>query len=658
MLEIFDKNRRRVAIAENACDKSEDQRINSIWYLHFALPYNDPKNNYCQPFNFVRLDGGELYRIMPASTQVTDTGNISYQCEHVLATLIDKILFGYHVVGNRGVYTKDCINYVLNHQDVKNWVLYECDFSRQFEYGWEQETLLSALFSIATPLSDYMWVTDTTVYPWRLSLKRIDMSQKPDLYIRPNWNLLSYSASKDPQQICTRLYPLGYGEGINQLTIKEVNNGVPYLQSPQSIIDKYGIIERVWIDRRYEDAESLKAAAQVMLDELQNPTLQYDIGFSELDEADYNKAAIGKRTRILYPELDVKVDTFITDLHYVYGDITQSTITIANKSTSIAANVADMQDRQRIEQSYAQGATQLFAQSVQANATSEKGAKLNFFIPAEMRIVNAVVVKIQLDRFRSYSKATEGGGATTATSSEGGATSTTSSSGGGHSATSSSGGATTATSSNGGGLSVTSGSSSKKSSDEGGYYINEFTGRSSLTAYYGSTGTAEGHSHSYVEIEGSYDGGSFGRGWHRHLFNYDTRHSHNIDHTHSVSASAHSHTVAISAHSHTVNIPAHTHTIEIRDHKHTVTLKDHTHGITQGIFEFGYPSAAGVYINGVLKTSVGKDAELDITQYLVDDGKIPRGRWHTIELRPDDLAYITIDIAVQGFVQSRGDNTV
>ena len=388
------------------------------------------------------------------------------------------MLFGYHVVGNRGVYTRDCINYVLDHQDVKNWVLYECDFSRQFEYGWEQETLLSALFSIATPLSDYMWVTDTTVYPWRLSLKRIDMSQVPDLYIRAKWNLLSYSESKDPQQICTRLYPLGYGEGVNQLTIKDVNNGVPYLQSPQPIIDKYGIIERVWIDRRYEDAESLKAAAQVMLNELQNPMLQYDIGFAELDESDYNKAAIGKRTRILYPELGVKVDTFITDLHYNHEDITQSTITIANKSTSIASNVADLQDRQRIEQSYAQGATQLFAQSVQANATNEKGAKLNFYIPAEMRIVNAVVVKIQLDRFRSYSKATEGGGATTATSSSGGATSTTSSSGGGSSVTSSSGGsssvtsssggATTATSSSGGGISVTSGSSSKTTSDEGG----------------------------------------------------------------------------------------------------------------------------------------------------------------------------------------------
>lgn len=662
MLEIFDKNRRRIAIAENACNKEEEQRINSIWYLHFALPYNDSKNEYCQPFNYVRLDEGELYRIMPASARVTETGYITYQCEHVLATLIDKVMFGYHVVGNRGVYTRDCINYVLGKQDVKNWVLYECDFSRQFEYGWEQETLLSALFSIATPLSDYMWVTDTSVYPWRLSLKRIDMSQKPELYIRANWNMLSYGDDSDPQQICTRLYPLGYGEGVNQLTIKSVNNGIPYLQSPQAYIDRYGIIERVWIDRRYEDPESLKAAAQVMLDELQDPIRQYEIGFAQLDSADYNKAAIGKRTRILYPELGTKVDTFITELRLKHGDIVNSTVVIANHSTSIATDIANMADRQRIEQSYAQGATQLFAQSVQANATTQKGAKLNFYIPAEMRIVNAVKVKIQLDRFRSYSKATEGGGATTATSSDGGASAPTSSSGGASTVTSASGGGGSVTSAAGGSTKATSDSSSKETSDSGLVIDQILTGYSAAGGESVSTGSAGGalnsHSHSYIRPIWGYAGGSGNYGWHQHYIYKNLSHSHGMSHTHNVSIGSHTHSVSIGSHSHSVSIGGHTHTVTIKAHKHTVSIPNHTHNISQGIFEFGSPTAASLYINGVRKAGIGKDAELDITQYLVEDGSIPRGRWHQIELVPDDLAYITIDITVQGFVQSRGDNTV
>ena len=46
MIEIFDKSRRRVAIAENAHAISEQQRINAVWYLYFSLPYKDPKNEY------------------------------------------------------------------------------------------------------------------------------------------------------------------------------------------------------------------------------------------------------------------------------------------------------------------------------------------------------------------------------------------------------------------------------------------------------------------------------------------------------------------------------------------------------------------------------------------------------------------------------------
>ena len=39
MLEIFDKSRKRIAIAENASGVEEERKINSLWYLTFSLPY-------------------------------------------------------------------------------------------------------------------------------------------------------------------------------------------------------------------------------------------------------------------------------------------------------------------------------------------------------------------------------------------------------------------------------------------------------------------------------------------------------------------------------------------------------------------------------------------------------------------------------------------
>ena len=78
----------------------------------------------------------------------------------------------------------------------------------------------------------------------------------------------------------------------------------------------------------------------------------------------------------------------------------------------------------------------------------------------------------------------------------------------------------------------------------------------------------------------------------------------------------------------------------------------------QGIFEFGYPTRADIYVNGKLKASMNRSIELDISEYLLNDkNQLPRGSWLSVEVRPNDLAYVTIDLAIKGFVQSRGGGT-
>lgn len=599
MIEIFDRAiRKRVAIAENAYAISEERRINAVWYLNFSLPYQDPKNEYCKPCHYVRYNGGELYRIMPSQMDVDETGSIAYQCEHVLATLIDDVMFGYHVVGNLGTYTADAIRYVLGHQVTKNWVLYECDFRRQFEYGWEQESLLSALFSIANPLvGPYMWVTDTTVYPWRLSLKALEATGKPEMYIRRRHNMGSFHRGRDPQQVVTRLYPLGYGEGVNQLGISSVNGGVPYLQSPPGIVAKYGLIQRVWTDRRYEDPESLKAAAQAMLDKLQEPLVSYEVGFQELGQSDFDRAEVGKRVRIVFPEIGESVDTCIIELRRDYGDVERSSIVVSNREASIASSVADMADRQRIEQTYAQGATQLYSQALQGNGSAEKGLVMDFFIPQEMRIINRILAKVRVNRFRAYSRSTQ--------SQEGRVVSSTTTD------------TQTCSSSSGGGAWTTTGG--------GGGVITD-TGESGINVKWikAVTYDAAGHCHEFRRVD------------------------------------SHQHEVTIRDHVHQIEISGHSHTVTISGHAHNVTIPAHAHQITPGIYEFGSPKRFGLYVNGTKKADFdGQDAELDVTSYLVEENRmIPRDRWLSLEVRPDDLAYISIDLIVQGFVQSRGDNTV
>ena len=138
-------------------------------------------------------------------------------------------------------------------------------------------------------------------------------------------------------------------------------------------------------------------------------------------------------------------------------------------------------------------------------------------------------------------------------------------------------------------------------------------------------------------------------------------HTHTVDdHSHRLTIPAHSHTTTIPGHSHRVTIPDHRHTITIPGHSHKVTVPSHSHNITPGIYQYGNPQKFGLYINGIKKADFsGRTAELDITDLLTgSDNMIPRGSWLSLEVRPDDLAYISIDLIVQGFIQSRGDKTV
>ncbi|MDD7352004.1 MAG: phage tail protein [Peptoniphilaceae bacterium] len=594
MLEVFNKNLKRIAYLENAFEIVEDIKINSINYLNFKIPNNDFKVKFLKPFYYIKCNKN-LYRILPKIVETEETEILNVECEHVLATLLNDVIFGNVIIGNLGTYTEEVLKFILNKQKTKNWQLGRCDFSRQFEYCWENENLASALFSVPKPLAeDYMWTFDTENYPWTINLVKLDKTKKPDSYIHSKKNLLRLTKSSDPKQLFTRIYPLGYGEGINQLTIKDINNGIPYLQSPKAIIDKYGIIETIWIDRRYENVESLRDAAKAMLEEFQEPLMEYEVDYQAIDERE--KIELGSKIRII--DNEGYFDDFVVGIRFEYDDIKKTIITIANKSRTVATSIADLADRQRIEMTYSQGATQLYAQSLQVNADSKHGAEINFFIPNEMRIINKVMAKIKLESFRAYSKATEGGGASSETTDSGGGTITS---------TEWTGGDYTSTDGGGGGYTTTHGASNVQGDM---YRIN-----------------VQGGSGGYIETYKT------------------TYHEHDID---------------IPNHRHDVRIPNHSHSVEIPSHRHNISLPNHEHKIVPGIYTFGYPKSFEIKVNGKSRGYVSStNWEYDVTKYLLDDKKrISRGSWQSIEIIPNDLSYISIDLMLQGFVQSRGDYTV
>ena len=651
-LSIFDHNtRKRLAFLQNAYRIGYKLDMNQVWSARFTLPYDDPKNRYCQPLNFVEVYDDEeyigLFRIIPSRIhRDSSTQEITYECEHVIATLIDDYLIKWHEIGNRGTYTNQVVQYVLNQQTVRRWTLGDCAFQHQYLYGWENENLLSAMFSIPNVFTErYRWDYDTMNYPWTLNLRANPTEEiavksvynsatgqtENFTYVKHNAvaeiryrkNMLGIEKVIDASTIVTRLYAFGYGEGDNQLNISKANpTRKMYIDADTQ--STYGIITQVWIDRRYQYADTLYQAALKRLESLKEPQVSYNVQAAYFENL--KKCKVGDIVRIIDDEdgTDLYLPLQTIEKSDMTGAPNDATLTFGNLQDDAAGSVADLFDRQRIEESYSQGAVTLYSQNFADNAASGFPAEMRFYIPANVVHINEIILHGRFSAFRGYSKATKGGGATssttqnggsstptteaggsttltsesggsttvtsagggatTATSSSGGASTVTSNSGGSSTVTSASGGASTVTSAAGGSGSVTSaagGSSTQTSSSGGGF--NAATGEGAVGMEQAYTGPTDSHSHTYNRPSyGSNQYGYGGYGWHTHSFSIGS-HTHTVSvpsHSHSVSIPEHTHSVSVPSHSHSVSIPNHTHSVSIPNHTHTVTIQNHTHSIS------------------------------------------------------------------------------
>jgi phage minor structural protein len=627
MIKIRDTQRRLLAILENAFNIGYEKRLNELWLANFSLPLDDPKNEHCEEFNLVELiddSTGEyvgLYRIVPSQTSKNESSNIiTYELQHVLSTLMDDVLFQYHQLTNRT--TTQSIQYLLDRQEVAHWKLGRVDFSAYHTFKAENENgLLGTLFEIPKTLTeDYQFTYDTKSYPWTLNL--VKASTKVTCEIRYGKNLQNIEREIDPYNVVNRIYPLGAGEGVNQLTIKDVNGGVPYLEDAASIA-KYGRKKFIWADRRFEDAQSLKENAAALLAKWKQPKVVYKVkaaDLSSLTGSPVDKFVEGALVRIVDPDLG----TILQRIHYVGksdikaapGDIK---LEIGNLSDDLGTNNAEIERRQQVNDAYTQGATNILTYDYNDNADSTHPATLDIWVPNDLVNVNELNLTYKLEKFRAYSQATEGGGATSVTSSSGGGTVKSTSAGGGQ--TTSSGGATTQTSTSGGGSTVSSTFTSPT------FFLYSSPPVGSGT---GSTPLYENHTHA-VEVT-------------------DDR----LSHRHSVTVPSHQHSVSIPSHTHTVS--DHTHSVTIENHSHSITLPDHTHELKFGIYELAtVPNSVTIKVDGNTVPVTAKQAqEINLIPYLAKDssGKVTRGTWHKVEIKPSGLARVTASAVSRLFVSS------
>ncbi|SPY16902.1 phage minor structural protein, N-terminal region [Paenibacillus polymyxa] len=627
---VYDLQMRRVAFLENAFDIGYDASMNALWTAQFSLPAGDEKNAECQPLYFVEIFDGdvrlELFRILSSAAKRGSGGEtITYQCEHVLATLLDDVLFQYHTVGNLGYYTPQVLEYILNRQTTQRWRLGDIQFSHQYEYNWENENLLGALFSVPQPFTDeYMWTFDTTAYPWTLNL--VQPSGREEAYIRYGVNLQGIERKVDPSQVTTRIYGLGYGEGVNQLTFADINGGKPYIDAEPEYIQRFGLVQTIFADKRFEFADTLLARCRAMLNELKVPSVQYTVDAAEiyaLTKDPIDRFKVGAMVRVQDGEMGIDIKARVVKLgkSNILGQPGAVKLEIANKTQDIASSIADLRNRMHISEVYAQGATNLDTRDFADNCDPDHPAILKFYVPDDTVRINKVMLSFQTEAFRAYSKAIEGGGGVSTTTAAGGASVPSTSTTAVQTPTTTTLAAT-----------VESASTSKEWSQ---------------FATFVPDAVNVGGEHNHGIPDGTNLVTSTGENV---TFSASGRHSHAI-------TSEHKHSVTIPGHSHRVTIPGHNHTVEIPEHSHDINLPDHTHEIEYGIYEGPQPNNVSITVDGnAVQISGTSGNDINIIPYLSKDGdgRVSRGNWHEIQIAPNSLGRVVANVVTQLFVQSRG----
>lgn len=666
MLMAMDLKREYTAVLDNAYQVSYEKIENQIGNLEFSMPLDDPKNEFLQEMLWVELTDNEneyigLYRVMPSTVRKDASNNsITYTANEALCTLLDTVLFGYHELVNRK--TVDVINYLLNKQRTKHWGLKKCEFTRYFSYAWENENgLADALFSIPQAFDeDYMWQWNTKVYPFELSL--VKPPKEPIARIQEGYNMQGFEIERDPNNLVNRVYPLGAGEGVNQINIKSVNKNIPYVEDAKSI-KEHGLVEYVWVDQRFTVPQALKDNAINMLKKWAQPKISWDVTAADLLKLTDEPLSIDKLrqgTVIMINtddfgsiNLRIKKET----KQDVFGAPQDIQLELGNLSDDFTTTMSDLKRKQEINETYSQGATNILNYSYQDNCEKAYPAEIEFFLDDDVFHVNTVELTFKTKRYRGYTKAVKGGGATVKSTSAGGASTQTSSAGGGSVVSSSAGGGGSTTSGSGGGSyqggsTNTDGGSAQTSSANGSHdhlMFNVIQGPPQTLPKI--TLRAGGGGEIYTEARGGTFRTASAADNHTHTVNVPS-HSHRFN----IDIPAHSHVVSIPNHTHSISVPSHSHQVRIPAHTHQITLPDHSHPLEWGIYEA--PSSAtsvDIVVDGTtIPVHDTSQQRLNIVNYLrkTSGGKISRGN-HTIKIIPNKLARIEAQVICRVFIQSQ-----
>lgn len=431
MIELYDKDLHFLGPADHALRHGYALKLNELSTARLELPTGDAANaRITVGASFARVwDGDEFvgtFRFASAACGHEAGGAVSYSLDGAECTLLDDLIPGHCELGGTGVTTRQVMQAILSYQTTARWTVGRCDFNDEYQYNFEDVTLLEALMSLGGVLAeDYRFVFDTYQTPWSVSLVRLPAVPSASLVYRRNLQRVKRSVDG---MVVTRLYGRGYGEGDNQLTIAPVNGGVPYLDAPLGVREEYGIRCGIHVDTRQTDAETLKAQMARILAAGQKPRISYDATavdlFRETGEEE-DRVSVGAMVRVIDETFPENVSCRVTQVEKedADGDPGGLRIVLDTGGRDTAEQLNEVLEKIGVHELYSQGATSMYSIRGAENADSTHPMELDFYIPNNVLRINSCLLKWKKQPYRvdfkmaaatagSGQTSQEGGGAT------------------------------------------------------------------------------------------------------------------------------------------------------------------------------------------------------------------------------------------------------
>lgn len=668
------------------------QTLNELDTATLELAAGDPVTELIDvPTSWVRLTDGEdyvgLYRVKSAVHAEQESGaTVTYELESAECTLLDDMLIGHHELGGTELDTRWVLGYILARQSTARWELGACDFADQYQYNFEDVTLLEAIMSLGEVLVDeYAFVFDAREKPWTIRLRKLGQEATRVLVYGRNVTAIRRTING---RIVTRLVGRGYGEGDNQLTVSSVNGGKDYIDADAETMARYGVRVGLHADLRQTDPATLLARMRAILESGKRPQVSYEatcVDLHMLTGEDWDNAQVGDRVLILDEELGETVKTRVTGREKtdIEGDPGSVKLTLDSSVRDTAEELNEILDKIGVQELYSQGATNLYSMQISDSCDADHPLEMSFYVPGNVLRINRCLLKWQIEAYRSYARLAKSGGGSTRTSEEGGGGTVTIPAQTISIGVKYSSGPMDAA--DGSAVSLTGGPKDylggvKTATDKAGNHrhnfvhvhalashSHNFTGTSktysiahnhSLSAGAGATGgiysgnksiqvTPEGEvdESGTLWTTGAYDAqGGSGKpatgenGTHSHDFAHahDMPHVHNIQHEHVIPSMW----------------------FDLEPHRHSVKIPEHTHDIEYGIYTGSRAKTVTIKVDGkeIPAEDVGDEKEIDIAKYMSAnaDGRVTRSTWHKVSFVPDALTRITANLFFQVFIQSRG----